>query len=83
MEAVDLGVDLDPVAGGDHGGLGDVLAGGGVGDQLLHAVVVERDPLEQRDRRGVVGDADHQDAHRIRDLDLARSALSCALRCSW
>ena len=27
MEAVDVGVDLDAVAGGQHGRLGDVLAG--------------------------------------------------------
>ena len=57
VEPVHVGVDLEPVAGGDHGRLGDVLAGGDVVDQLVHAVRVERDPLEQRDRRGLVGDA--------------------------
>jgi hypothetical protein len=58
VEALDLGVHLQPVAGRDHGRLRHRRAGLGVGDQLGDAVGVERDPLQQRDRGGVVGDAD-------------------------
>ena len=47
VETVDLGVDLEAVAGDDRGGLGDVLATHDVGDQLDHAVGVEREPLEE------------------------------------
>ena len=63
VEAVHLGVDLDPVAGRDHRRLGDVL---GLGDgvrQLGRAVGVEREPLQHRDRCALVGDPHAQDAH--------------------
>ena len=56
VEAVDLGIDLEPVARDDRGGLGDVLAGDDVGDQLGRRVGVEGEPLEQLDGRGLVGD---------------------------
>jgi hypothetical protein len=72
VEAVDVGVDLEPVAGRDDRRLGDVLAGRDVVDQLVHAVAVERDPLQQRDRRGLVGDPHDKNAH-----------ANAAFRCSW
>ena len=75
VEAVDGGVDLEPVAGRDHGRLGDVGVGQHVLDQLVGAVAVDREPLEQRDRRGAVGDADDEDRHAV--------ASWAALRCSW
>ena len=51
VEAVHVGVDLQPVAGGDDRHLGDVLAGGGLVDQLVHAAAVEGDLLQQGHRR--------------------------------
>ena len=78
VEAVDLGVDLEAVARDDGRGLGDVLAGDDVGDQLDGAVGVEREALEQLDRRGLVGDPHDQDAH-----DTAPAPGAIDLRCSW
>ena len=78
VEAVDLGVDLEPVARDDRGGLGDVLAGDDVGDQLGGRVEVEREALEQLHRRGLVGDPHDQDAH-----DASSDPGATALRCSW
>ena len=63
VELVDLGVDLDPVAGGEHDRLGRVVAGDHVGEQLGDGVGGQRDPLEQVDRRAAVGQADDEDAH--------------------
>ena len=63
VELVDLGVDLDPVAGGQHERLGRVVAGEHVGEQLGDAVGGQRDPLEQVDRGAAVGQAHDQDAH--------------------
>ena len=65
VEAVDVGVDLGAVAGGEHRRLGDVLALGDLADQLLHALGVEGDPLQDRDGGRVVGDAHDQDAHGV------------------
>ena len=78
VEAVDVGVDLQAVAGRDDGGLGDVLAGRDVAEQLGRTLAVDGHPLEHGDRGGAVGDADDQDAHAD-----APSAPNCALRCSW
>ena len=75
VEPVDVGVDLDPVAGRDDGRLGDVLAGGHGLDQLGDRVGLGRDLLQQGHRGGVVGDADHEDAH--------DAVTSPCLRCSW
>ena len=74
VEAVDVGVDLEPVAGGDDRRLGDVLAAGRVVDQLVDAVAVQGDLLEEVHRRGVVGDAHDEDAHAVSPW---------VLRCSW
>jgi hypothetical protein len=74
VEAVDVGVDLEAVARRDDGRLGDVLAGRDVVDELVDAVSVERHPLEQGDRRGLVGDPDDEDAH---------AGAPWVLRCSW
>ena len=46
--------------------------------ELGHAVAVEGEPLEDLDRRGLVGDADDEDAHAVTSV-----ARSGALRCSW
>ena len=77
VEAVDVGVDLEPVAGRDHRGLGDVLAGGDVAEQLGRSLGVDGHPLEQRDRSGAVGDAHDEDAHAV------APCASGGLRCSW
>ncbi len=50
VELLDDGVDLHPVAGGEHRDLGEVLGGGGVGEQLVQAVAGQRRPLQQADR---------------------------------
>ena len=78
VEAVDLGVDLEAVAGDDRRRLGDVLAGDDVGDQLDGRVGVEREALEQLDGRGLVGDPHDEDAH-----DTSSAAGASDLRCSW
>jgi hypothetical protein len=71
VEAVDLGEHLDPVAGGQHDGLADVV---GV-DQLVQCldgvVGAHRELLEQRDRRGLVADADGQETHASTSTDPA------------
>ena len=74
VEAVDVGVDLQAVAGRDHRGLGDVLAGRDVAEQLGRTLAVDGHPLEHRDRGGAVGDTDDEDAHAV---------APWALRCSW
>src|SRR5207342_1364923 len=65
VEPVDGGVDLHPVAGGDHGRLGDVGVGQHVLDQLGGSVGVDGELLQQRDRRGAVGDPDDEDRHAV------------------
>ena len=58
--------------------------------ELLDAVTVEREPLEQRDRGGVVGHAHDEEAHAstassgspVRVPGPGRSPAS-DLRCSW
>ena len=77
VEPVDVGVDLDPVAGRDHGGLGDVLAGRDVLDELGHGLGVERDLLEQ----GAPGRCCGTCPRRGRSCRTASGAW--ALRCSW
>ncbi len=90
VEAVDDRVDLDPVAGRDDGGLGDVLAGGDGLHELGYGVPLGRDLLEQRDRGGVVADADDQDAHASTSAAASPAgsatgpvASPACLRCSW
>ena len=63
VEPVDVGVDLDPVAGRDDGRLGDVLAGGHGLRQLGDRVGLGARPARAGHRGGVVGDADDEDAH--------------------
>ena len=82
VETVDVGVDLQPVAGGDDGRLRDVLGGGHVGDELDQAVVVEGEPLEDGHRRGLVAHTDHEDAHAAPPGSVTAPA-PLALRCSW
>ncbi len=50
VEAVDLGVDLHPVAGGQHQCLGDVVAVQGSGPQLGGGIGVDSQLLEQLHR---------------------------------
>jgi hypothetical protein len=78
VEAVDLGVDLEPVARDDGGRLGDVVAAHDVGDQLGGAVGIEREALEQLDRRGLVGDPYDENAHETTSVPGTTD-----LRCSW
>jgi hypothetical protein len=63
VETVDLGVDLDPVAGGDDKGLRDVRQAGDIMQQLVQRVTADRGPLENRDWRALVTQADNEDAH--------------------
>ena len=78
VEAVDLGVHLDPVARGQGGRLEDVLARHHVVHQLVDAVGVEREPLEHRDGRGLVGDPHHQHAHSAPgESGAKRASLGC------
>ena len=82
VEAVDVGVDLQAVAGGDDGGLRHVLAGGHVARELGGALAVDGDALQQRHGCGPVGDADHEHAHAVTPR-LSTWAPTLALRCSW
>ena len=72
VEAVDVGVDLEPVAGRDDRRLGDVLARGDASISLRTPSASSGDLLEQPDRRGPVGDPHNQDTHAV-----------AAFRCSW
>ena len=72
VEAVDVGVDLEPVAGGDHRRLRDVLTGSHVAQQLGRTLGIDGDALEQRHRSAAVGDAHDEDTHAV-----------WAFRCSW
>ena len=63
VELVDVGVDLDPVAGREHDRLAGVVAADDVVEQLLGGVAGQGGALEQVDRRGAVGQADDEDAH--------------------
>ena len=78
VEAVDLGVDLETVAGHDRRRLGDVLPTHHVLDELGGALTVECELLEQLDGSGLVGDADDEDAH-----DATSDPGAIDLRCSW
>ena len=81
VEAVDVGVDLEPVAGGDDGRLGDVLAGG---DVVRSAWRRRRPSSATRsssdDRGGVVGDAHDQDAHAATARSTCAHWRACAAR---
>jgi hypothetical protein len=59
VEAVHVGVYLDPVAGRDDEGLGHGLGLHQVAEQLGDGVTVDRGPLQGRDRGAVVAQADH------------------------
>ena len=90
VEAVDVGVDLHAVAGGQNGGLLDVVGVVHRLGELLHAVTVEREALEQRDGGRVVGHPHDEDAHASTassgsSVRVAGAAPSPArdLRCSW
>jgi hypothetical protein len=83
VEAVDLGEDLDPVAGREHGRLDDVLEVEHVADQLVRALAVTGDLLEDRHGRGVVGHAHHQDTHATTPGSRGPGVAGVALRCSW
>src|SRR5450759_4210654 len=63
VELVDLGVDLDAIAGADHQGPRDVTGAVHVTQQLDERVAGHRRPLERRHRRALVAEAYHQDAH--------------------
>ncbi len=80
MEAVDLGVDLDAIAGGDDHSLVDVFGLGRGPSELACAVSVDGELLEHVDRRTAVGGTDDKDAHRAPASSAPRP---CALRCSW
>ena len=64
VEGGDGGVDLDPVAGGEHDGLVDVRLGHEAGQELRGLVPRHGEPLEQLNRGGVVGQADYEQVHR-------------------
>ena len=81
VEAVDVGVHLGAVAGGEHRRLGDVLELGDLAHHLLGGLGVQGHPLEHRDRCGLVGDAHDQDAHAVSPTSSRRAAVD--LRCSW
>jgi hypothetical protein len=91
VEPVDLGVDLDPVAGRHHDRLQDVLGLGHEVRELGGAVGVERHRLQDRDGRAAVRDPDAEDAHepttRATTSPMSRGAAPTApatdLRCSW
>src|SRR5215813_14761139 len=63
VELVDLGVDLDPVAGGHGERAGDVLGVDEVAQQLVLRVAGERGALQDRDRGAAVAQAHYQNAH--------------------
>src|SRR6185437_11570868 len=89
VEAAHLGVDLNPVAGGDHERLRDVRQQRDVVQQLAERVTADRGALEDRDRRALVAQANDEDAHCCTAYASAaawsaacpnRSALR---RCAW
>ena len=63
VEAADLGVDLDPVAGGDHERLRDVRQQRDIVQQLAKRVAADRGALKDRNRRALVAQANDEDAH--------------------
>src|SRR5215467_3601137 len=63
VELVDLGVDLDPVAGGHGERAGHELAVEDVAQQLALRVAGERGALQDRDRGAAMAQAHYQDAH--------------------
>jgi hypothetical protein len=63
VEPVDLGVHLDPVAGGDHERFRDVRQPGHIMQQLAQRVVTDRGALQDRYRRALVAKANDEDAH--------------------
>src|SRR5215470_5652823 len=89
VEAAHLGVDLDPVAGGDHERLRDVRQERDIVQQLAERVTADRGALEDRDWRALVAQANDEDAHCCTAYASAaawsaacpnRSALR---RCAW
>ena len=94
VEAVDVGVDLEPVAGGDHRRLGDVLAGGGLVDQLVHAARRRGRPARAgrpgrscgrcpRPGRSCGAPAESGAQRAVASGEAHAVASPCALRCSW
>src|SRR5215472_1930655 len=63
VELVDLGVDLDPVAGGHGERASDVLGVDDIAQQLARRVAGERGTLQDRDRGAAVAQPHYQDAH--------------------
>jgi hypothetical protein len=63
VEAVDLGEDLDPVAGRQHDRLADVVAADQLVQRLDRVVGAHRELLEQRHGGGLVAHAHRQEAH--------------------
>ncbi len=70
VEAVHLGVQLDPVARGEHRGLGDgrALHDGAhrahrVPQQLAAGVLLERGAFQEADGRAAVAESDHDQRH--------------------
>ena len=63
VELADLGINLDPVAGAQHQGSGNVLRPEHIVQQLAQSVASQRDPLERRQRRALVTESDDQNAH--------------------
>ena len=85
VEAVDVGVDLDPVAGGQHRGLQHVVGQLDGVDELLHPVAAESQLLQQLHRCGVVGDAHDEHAHAVAAWSSGTGPGEAPwdLRCSW
>jgi hypothetical protein len=63
VELLDVGDDLDPVAGGHHHGLVDGVAAGDVLGELAGGRCREHRPLQEAHRRGAVAQADDENAH--------------------
>ncbi len=78
VEAVDLGIDLEPVARDDRRRLGDVRATHHVGDQLEGGIAVEGETLQEGHGGRLVGDPDDENAH-----EASSAPAATALRCSW
>ncbi len=80
VEAVHIGIYLDPVAGSQHNRLVDVSRVEHGRAQLRCAGWVDSELFEDVDRRAAVRRTDDEDAH---TAPASSAPSSCALRCSW
>src|SRR5690606_33148196 len=73
VELVHVGVQLDAVAGGQHGGLGSRLGGHGVLRQLGLVVRAQRGTLQDADRGTAMAQSDGEKAHAGITVDMSPS----------